>query len=342
LGMGIVGGRLYADDLEGRESARVAIGILHGEPASSFPPRIMQPSQPLYDWRELQRWKIGDERLPPGSTVLFRERTAWDRYKGRIFAIVSICVAQALLITLLVANLFKRRRAERSLAETEVRFRKAADAAPVMMWMSGLDKLCTFFNKPWLEFTGRTLEQEMGNGWVEGVHPDDQRACLKTYLEAFDARRPFVMECRLRRHDGEYRWISDTGQPRNDIQGKFVGYIGSCVDVTEARRKTDALYESENRLRAILETAVEGIITINELGTIESVNAAAEQIFGYAAEEMVGRNVAMLMPSPFREGRDPNLANDAGAREPKVIGIGREVSGRRKDGSEFPIDLAVS
>ena len=342
LGMGIVGGRLYADELEGEESARVAIGILKGQPASSFPPWVMPPSRPQYDWRELQRWNISDDRLPPGSTVLFREPTRWDRYKWRIFVIGTICVAEGLLITLLLASLIQRRRAERSLLETEARFRSAADAAPVMIWMAGLDKLCTFLNKPWLEFTGRTLEQELGNGWAEGVHPDDLQACLKTYTEAFDARRPFVMEYRLRRHEGEYRWISDTGRPRKDSQGNFVGYVGSCVDITESRRKTDALFESETRLRAILDTAVEGIITIDEGGAIESVNAATEQIFGYSAAEMIGRNIAMLMPLPFRDGCHKYLTQFERTRGPKILGIGREVSGRRKDGSEFPIDLAVS
>src|SRR5438093_6363261 len=342
LGLGIVGGRLYQAEVEGVESAHIAIRILRGEPATSFPPRIVGPLEPRYDWRELQRWKIGADHLPAGSTILFREPTLWDRYKWRLIAILSVCVAEALLISLLLANLAKRRRAERSLVETEARFRSAADAAPVMIWMSGPDKLCTFFNKSWLEFTGRPLQQELGNGWAEGVHPDDLQACLRTYGKAFDAREPFVMEYRLRRHDGEHRWISDTGQPRKDNRGNFVGYIGSCADITEARRKTEALYESENRLRAILDTAVEGIITINERGIIESVNAAAEQIFGYSAQEMIGQNVAMLMPFPFLEEHDQYLANFQRTREAKIIDIGREVSGRRKDGSEFPIDIAVS
>ena len=133
--------------------------------------------------------------------------------------------------------------------ESESRFQIVADAAPVLIWMAGVDKLCTFFNKPWLQFTGRSMEQELGNGWAEGVHQDDLERCLQVYTSAFDARQPFVMQYRLRRDDGEYRWISDQGVPRYDAQGTFAGYIGSCVDVTELMTKDEALRQSEERMR---------------------------------------------------------------------------------------------
>jgi PAS domain S-box-containing protein len=143
--------------------------------------------------------------------------------------------------------------------ESESRFRIVADAAPVLIWMAGVDKLCTFFNKPWLKFTGRSLEQEMGNGWAAGVHPDDLQKCLKIYTEAFDARKAFVMQYRLRRYDGEYRWVSDQGVARHDAQGNFAGYIGSCVDVTELVNKDAALRESEERMRVAADAVNLGI-----------------------------------------------------------------------------------
>ena len=120
--------------------------------------------------------------------------------------------------------------------ESERRFHTMADAAPVLLWQSGTDGLCDYFNQPWLDFTGRTMEQEAGNGWAEGVHPDDRDRCLQTYRTRFRAREPFRREYRLRRHDGEYRWVLDTGTPRFGPDGEFAGYIGSCIDITERRQ----------------------------------------------------------------------------------------------------------
>ncbi len=112
-------------------------------------------------------------------------------------------------------------------------YKAIVESSPNMIWRSGTDAKCDYFNETWLKFTGRTLEQELGSGWAEGVHPDDLDACLKTYLEAFEKREPFEMEYRLNRFDGQPRWISDRGVPFFDDGGKFCGYIGSCVDVTE-------------------------------------------------------------------------------------------------------------
>lgn len=112
--------------------------------------------------------------------------------------------------------------------------------SPVMIWRSGLDAKCDYFNLTWLEFTGRTIEQEMGDGWAEGVHPEDLERCVAHYLDHFARREPFEMEYRLRRHDGVYRWIFDRGVPIVDDEGTFGGFIGSCVDVDERRRAQDA------------------------------------------------------------------------------------------------------
>ncbi|HEY8171574.1 MAG TPA: PAS domain S-box protein, partial [Dehalococcoidia bacterium] len=126
-------------------------------------------------------------------------------------------------------------------AAADPRFRTLADCAPVMVWMSDVDKLVTFINQGWLDFTGRTFEQESGNGWSAGVHPDDFDGCLAIYTGAFDARENFRMEYRLRRADGEYRWILDTGAPLYTAAGEFAGYIGSCIDITERKQMEEDL-----------------------------------------------------------------------------------------------------
>ena len=132
--------------------------------------------------------------------------------------------------------------------ESEHRFQLMADTAPVMIWMSGLDRLCTYFNRGWLDFTGRTLEQELGNGWADGIHPNDLQRCLQVYFAAFDAQRKFTMEYRLRRADGQYRWIIDSGIPRFVNENTFAGYIGCCFDITDRKELAVARTEFTGRL----------------------------------------------------------------------------------------------
>ena len=120
---------------------------------------------------------------------------------------------------------------------------KIFEEFPALIWRSRLDKLCDYFNKTWLEFTGRTMEQEFGNGWAEGVHPDDFDFCLKTYIEAFDKHEAFLMEYRMKNKFGEYRWIRDFGKPFFDLDNSFLGYIGSCYDITEIKDNEMKLIE---------------------------------------------------------------------------------------------------
>ena len=140
------------------------------------------------------------------------------------------------------------KQAEEAIRESEERFRNMADTAPVMIWVSGPDKLYTYFNKQWLDFTGRALAEELGLGWSDGVHADDFDRCLQTYHSAFDRREPFTMEYRLRRADGEYRWVYNSGTPRLSAAGEFLGYIGSSIDITERKAAEQSLMELSGKL----------------------------------------------------------------------------------------------
>jgi PAS domain S-box-containing protein len=138
-------------------------------------------------------------------------------------------------------DITERKRAQQAMLESETRFRVMANTAPVLIWTSGPDASCTFVNKSWLSFRGRTLDQELGDGWAEGIHPEDRQRCLEIQRSAFDARKEFKMEYRLRRADGEYLWVLDNGLPRYEPDGTFAGYIRSCMDIEEDKRVADEI-----------------------------------------------------------------------------------------------------
>jgi PAS domain S-box-containing protein len=156
---------------------------------------------------------------------------------------VSFASIQAVFAIALLVSRVKRRRAERSLRVNEEGFRLLLNAAPVMLWSAGADKQCTSVNRARLDFTGRPIEAELGDGWTEAVHPDDLQHYRETFTQSFDRREPFRLEYRLRRHDGEYRWILDTGVPDG-----FAGYVGSAIDVTELKLASAALAGLSRRL----------------------------------------------------------------------------------------------
>jgi PAS domain S-box-containing protein len=198
--------------------------------------------------------------------------------------------------TILAVVVEEQKRVREVLRESEQRFRLVANTAPVMIWMTGPDSRCTFLNQTWLDFTGRSAKTELANTWAEGVHPDDFQHSLDTYTEALDRRQPFRIEHRVRRSDGEYRWVLDVGVPRLDIDGSFAGYIGSAVDVTERKRTEDGLRQKEreltlanDRLRLAMEAA-------KSVGWDRDVKTGRDTLFG-ALQSIFG------IPSEVYEGR---------------------------------------
>ena len=133
--------------------------------------------------------------------------------------------------------------------ESENRFRLMADSAPVMIWVAGPDKRFEWFNRPWLEFTGRSLDDERGSGWFNGIHPEDLERCVGIFHASFDAREPFNMDLRLQRYDASYRWVQATGVPRHAPDGSFHGYTGSCLDIHERKELEERLAERTRALR---------------------------------------------------------------------------------------------
>ncbi len=251
VGRGLVGGRVISFEAEGKNAARLGLRILAGERPEQIAVAEASENLYLFDWRQLRRWGIDEGSLPPGSVVRYKEPGLWDLYKWHVIGVASLCVVEALLIFGLLVQRANRRRADVALRESEELFRLMADTAPVMIWVSGPDQRCTYFNKPWLDFTGRPTEAQVGDGWSEGVLAADLQGCLDTYGRAFAARQAFHMEYRLRRFDGEYRWVLDVGVPRFDADGAFKGYIGSCIDISDHKRVEGALRDSQRELRAL-------------------------------------------------------------------------------------------
>jgi PAS domain S-box-containing protein len=235
--------------------------------------------------------------------------------------------------------------------KVEELFRAITDTVPALIWMAGTDKDCYFFNKSWLDFTGRTMEQEVGNGWAEGVHPDDFARCLDIYSTSFDKRVEFYMEYRLRRHDGEYRWISDKGVPRFSLENNFVGYTGGCMDIHDQKafsvelekkvaNRTEelnlankALIESEERYHNMVDSVQDyAILFLNKDGIIENWNKGAEKIKGYKAEEIIGKNFNVFYSEQDRSIQLP----EALLKEAQEYGTAKHEGWRvRKDGSVF-------
>jgi len=229
----------------------------------------------------------------------------------------------------------ERARTVDALRESEQRFRLMADTAPVFIWIADRDGRCTFVNKRWLEFTGRQLEQELGDGWLESVHPDDLDKCVQAHRKAFEVRAEFQIVCRLRRHDGQYRWVLNTGVPRSVDGQDFAGHIGSCIDITDRKLAEDELAEARNYARNLIDSSLDIIVAVDMNRQIVEFNRAAEVTFGYQADEVLGQHVDVLYEDSSDGVRIHQAVRDGGT-------FAGEVTNRRKDGSTFPVLLSAS
>jgi len=242
-----------------------------------------------------------------------------------------------------------RRRAEEALLAGEERLRQSVAryealiaAAPSFVFSADARGVLDWNSPGYFEYIGAGEDEAWRWQERDVVHPEDAATLRTRWDEAIAQQQPFELEMRLRGADGAYRWHLTRVAPMLDSGGAVQGWIGTSTNIDERRRAEEALRGSEQRTRAIVDTAVDAIITIGEDGKIQSWNPAAQRIFGYTAGEVLGENVRMLMPSPDYERHDGYIRRYLETGERRIIGIGREVTGRRKDGSLFPMDLAIS
>jgi len=203
-------------------------------------------------------------------------------------AILPIGFGDELVFTAFIRDITERTRAEGALRESELRFRTTANAAPVMIWMSGPDRRCTWFNQRWLDFVGRGMEQELGDGWCDNLHPADFDRVLDTYHAAFDARRQYEMEYRLQREDGAWRWLLERATPNLGPGGIFEGFIGTCVDITEHRETVEALRENRARFKTLTESLPQMIWTCTRDGFCDYLSRQWLDYTGRSESQQLG------------------------------------------------------
>ena len=258
------------------EGAAYVRNELHGE-INKF--LVSSVSQPYFSAKELE------QPCKDGSSVWTEVVTNFYRNNNNQIEVLGV-----------TRDITERKRAEDELRENELQYRILANSGRALIWRAGTDKLCNYFNKIWLEFTGRTLEQEMGNGWAEGVHPDDLDKCIKIYTTSFDKREPFEMEYRLRHSSGEYRWLIDIGTPNFDSTGKFIGYIGHCFDISDRKQAEEILRETNSYLENLINYANSPIIVWDPNFCITRFNHAFESLTGRLEEDVKGKSLEILFP----------------------------------------------
>ncbi len=283
------------------KAAERMLGYSASEVIGKLTPAIIHEPQEVIDKAAILSLEL-EQDIPIGFEVFvakarlgitFEDEWTYIRKDGSRFPVLLSVTAlkdvnQQIIGFLGIAqDISDRKQAELVIQESESRFRYLADNAPVLIWMSGLDKLCFHFNKTWLDFTGRTMEQELGNGWVEGVHPDDFQFCLDVYTTSFDMHQSFEMEYRLRRFDGEYHWMLDTGIPRFGADGEFLGYIGTCTDISDRKAVEQEILEKQKFIQKIAE-ASPNILYLYDLQEQCNVysNREIASVLGYTSTEI--------------------------------------------------------
>ena len=214
------------------------------------------------------------------------------------------------------AELEQQRRAAEVLREGMHRFHLMTNAAPSLVWTSGVSSFCDYFNEAWLRFTGRTMAQELGNGWIQGIHPEDAGKCYGAYRKAFDERQSFEMEYRLRRHDGEYRWFLSRGVPRYSLDSVFEGYIGTCTDIQRLKDAEAALEASEQRYRSLVSATSTVVWITDALGMFSGRQPSWESYTGQAWEDYRGRGGMDALHPDDRERVNRHWAEAVDARSP--------------------------
>lgn len=233
-----------------------------------------------------------------------------------------------------VAAMHRRDAAEAALLERDDDYRHVVALSPQILWAADPEGHIVAAGPRWFEMTGVAEEDALGEGWACMLHPEDKASTLAAWQRSVASREPVDIEYRLRLRDGHFRWFRAYAAPRLAADGAVMRWYGILEDIHD--RKV-----GEEYLRSILETVPDAMVVIDDAGSIRSFSKAAERLFGVAADKVIGENVRVLMPEPYRSAHDDYLLRYRSTGERRVIGLGRVVFGRRLDGSTFPMELSV-
>jgi len=245
---GAIGGSYPDLDEQVLNAGELAARVLSGESPESIPVIHATHVLPEVDWRQLRRWNVPESALPPGTKALYRQLTVWQRYRKYVIAALAVIVVQTLLIIGLLWQRRRKQKAEASLSESEKRFRALAETTPSLLWICGKDGNVTYLNDRRTDFARGDSKSQDADAWTALIHPDDLPNVLTANSRAIEQQEGFSKEYRLRRQDGEYRWMLDVATPRLNADGSFAGFIGSTSDVTEQKLAQEALERMGGKL----------------------------------------------------------------------------------------------
>ncbi len=317
----------FANDTAAKAFGKKPSDLVGGDVKKIFPPDIAERQMEAlkYIFRTGESIsRISESEFPHGKVWLETDLIPLKNENGKIESVMGVSRD--------VTENIKR---QKEIENKTLEYQNTLDDAPALIWKSGADAKCYWFNKEWLRWTGRTMEQEVGDGWAEGVHKDDFDKCLDIYLTAFKTRQPFEMEYRLRKANGNYGWILDIGKPSYDVDGEFVGYIGYCFDIDDRIKKEELIEASEEKHRAIFEAVTDALIIADyDEMKIAEVNPAACKLYGYKKSELIGMNAAQLVhpDSHYKFSEFIGSIQKTGSYKGETTDV-------RKDGSTFQTEV---
>ncbi|HEY6367551.1 MAG TPA: PAS domain S-box protein [Candidatus Binatia bacterium] len=334
LGTGAVGGAVASVEAFGNRAGELARLILTGTPPASLRFEIRTDTVPLFDWRALKRWGISESRLPPYSIVRFRPQSTWEQYRWYIIGALIIIGIQSALIVDLLLQRRRRRRIQEELRESQQLMELATNAGELGLWSRDIEKGEVWVNPHLRTLFGFAQDEPLRlNDLLVYIHPDDRTRVAYDIESAQLAGIPFEGEFRILPAGGRERWVVGRGKTVSEARG--MRRMGVILDITERKR-------AEEMFRLAVEASPTAIAMINWQGEIVLVNTLTERLFGYSREELIGRSVEILVPERLRADFPAYQAAFSGAPQARAVDVRRDLFARRKDGSEFLVEIGLN